>query len=464
MRQVALLLDVLQEMAPLAAYREAGDAQPVLLRLLARVLAPGTVQPAVLDTPASQQAFLQLVSGLCGREPAAAQGKAAAAGAAGGSKEPLLSPAAVLRHAVAPALQAGDAAEGLLLPLQVAELLIGGQEAAASGSAALQQTPLGGVRPVLQALLSLDARRIDRSAAALQASLEAYEQAASILQRCGSDAPTADAGSYFRRQLQTALPAAAHGQPGAPQPQQVQQLRQRMVQLLAALLPCLTAAEAAEVLRVALPAAIQTALLPGAAGPQASGHGILPGVHAAAVEAACRAALALALQPAQAPVAGEEPAAGEVRAAGAPPSALRQVAVERLLQHLTQHCARLATPSPAPSPAAAGGPPSAAEGPQLQLGPGDAQALGLRCFRELAQLAAAVYPAGYDCAALQAGLLQLARQLARPGAQEAPHEAPAAALLPAEAVQQQLAAAAALLPEGRLRDVVLLGVERAAAD
>lgn len=448
--QVTLLLDVLHEMAPLAAYRQEGDRQLLLLSLLARLLAPGS---QLLDTPGSKEAFLQLVAGLCGARPAVAHCKAAAP-AVPASKEPLLSPAAVLEGVVAPALQSqlpAATADGLQLPLQLAERLL--SAAQAPDGAAVQ--PPAALQPLLVGLLDLDARRIDRSPAALEASPDTFELAASILQHASSSS-SRSVGSYFQQHLQAALPA------GATTPQQLQQLRRRMLQLLAALLPCLTVSEAAEVLHVALPATIQAALLPPAA-KQQGGGGILPGAHAAAVEAACRAAQTLVLQSGEAPIAGEQLAAvveltAPGAAAGPPPSPLRQVAVERLLQHLTQHCARLATPVPL----AAGGQAGA-------LQQHEAQALGLRCFRELCQLAAAVGRAGYDCSTLQAGLLQLAHQLlgrqlaawaaAEAGTTATPQQQP---MLPPPQVQRQLAAAAAELPAGRMRDVVLLGIEQAA--
>ena len=416
--QVGLLLDVLREMAPLAAYPAPDGDRPLLLSLLAHLLSG---RPAALATPASRAAFLQLAAGLCGAAGGAgARGSAAAAAAAGGGA-PLLTPAALLAHVVAPALEQqllqgpGGAAEQLTLALQLAEALLpaptGDAATAPGGEAAAALAPL---RPQLSALLDLDARRVDRSAAALEAGPEPYELAAALLQRGGSgDGAAAAAAAYFSAQLQ---PAAA-----APGAQQLQQLRRRMLPLMAALLPCLTAAEAAEVLQAALPATIQAALTPGAAG-----GGILPGAHAAAVEAACRAAQALALQPAQAPLAGEAAAT-----AGEPPSALRQAAVERLGQHLVQHCVRLAAAGPA------GG---------LQLAPAEAQALGLRCFRELCGLVVALAPAGLDCATLQAGVLRLAQQLV-----------PAGGGGGGEEVRQALLGAAAALPADT-RELLALAV------
>ena len=460
--QVDLLLDVLQEMRPLAAFT--GEEQPqhgqqqarqMLLALLDQLLAPGIDaeqggQQQALDTPGSRQAFLQLVAGLCGvghtqttRAAAAASGAAAGAASRG---EPLLSPAAVLQHVVAPALErqrgavaAGEAgADLLLLPLQVAEALL---------DAATRQQEQQLLDPLLRGLLDLDSRRVDSSPAALLASLDTFELAASLLQRTSSSAgggAGSDAGAYFQEQLLG---------PAAAEPQQpVQQLRRRMVRLLAALLPCCTAEEAREILHVVLPTAIQAVLLRqpalAAAGPSAPA-GILAGAHAAAVEAACRAAKTLALHPEQAPIAGEQTGVEEASAAAtAQPSALRQVAVERVLQHLTQHCVRLASGAQAAAVAAAG----------------EARALGLRCFRELCQLASVVQPAGFDTATLQAGLLRLAQQLLprQPGSGVA---AGAAATtvegqLQAEEVERQLSAAAGALPAGRLRDLVRLGIQQ----
>jgi hypothetical protein len=459
---VDLLLDVLQEMRPLAAYTgeeqpQHGQQQPrqMLLTLLARLLAPGIdaeqgEQQQALDTPGSKQAFLQLVAGLCGvghtqtiRAAAAASGPAAGAASKG---EPLLSPAAVLQHVVAPALErqrgalaAGEvAADLLLLPLQLAEALL---------DAATRQQEQQLLEPLLRGLLDLDSRRVDRSPAALLASLDTFELAASLLQRTSSSAgggAGSDAGAFFRQQLL--------GPAAAPPQQPVQQLRRRMVGLLAALLPCCTAEEARQVLHVPLPTVIQSVLLRqpamAAAGPAAAA-GILAGAHAAAVEAACRAAKTLALHPEQAPIAGEQPIVEEAAAAAATaqPSALRQVAVERVLQHLTQHCVWLASGAQAASMAAA-----------------EAQALGLRCFRELCQLATTVQPAGFDTATLQAGLLRLAQQLL-PRQPSSGVAAGAAARtgdgqLQAEEVERQALAAAGALPSGRLRDLVLLGIQQ----
>jgi hypothetical protein len=459
--QVDLLLDVLQEMRPLAAFT--GEEQPqhgqqqarqMLLALLDQLLAPGIDaeqggQQQALDTPGSRQAFLQLVAGLCGvghtqttRAAAAASGAAAGAASRG---EPLLSPAAVLQHVVAPALErqrgvvaAGEAgADLLLLPLQVAEALL---------DAATRQQEQQLLDPLLRGLLDLDSRRVDSSPAALLASLDTFELAASLLQRTSSSAgggAGSDAGAYFQQQLLG---------PAAAEPQQpVQQLRRRMVRLLAALLPCCTAEEAREILHVVLPTAIQAVLLRqpalAAAGPAAPA-GILAGAHAAAVEAACRAAKTLA-HPEQAPIAGEQTGVEEASAAAtAQPSALRQVAVERVLQHLTQHCVRLASGAHAAAVAAAG----------------EARALGLRCFRELCQLAAVVQPAGFDTATLQAGLLRLAQQLL-PCQPVSGVAAGAAATtvegqLQAEEVERQLSSAAGTLPAGRLRDLVRLGIQQ----
>jgi len=273
---------------------------------------------------------------------------------------------------------------------------------------------------------------------------------------------------YFRRQLQHAGQLAAGQQPQQTMAQQ----RQGMVQVLAALLPCLTAAEAAGVLQAALPATVQELLLPPAARQQAGGA-ILPGAHAAAVEAACRAVLALALQPSLAPIAGEHAAAIEAGAAAAAaaaagvPSALRAVAVERALQHVVQHCVNLASAGAAAVTAPAGGSP--ADQPGLLLQPAEAQALGLRCTRELCQLVAALQQAGYDCSTAQVGLLQLARQLLAPSAAVAASPAEEAqqaqqALVPPAQVRQQLEAAAAILPQGRARDIVLLGIQQACAE
>ena len=494
--QVGLLLDVLREMAPLAGYRPQPGQPQLLLTLLAHLLLPsepGVAQSASLDTPASRGAFLQLVAGLCGCTPAA-HGKppapAAAAEAAAGGQQPLLSPAAVIEHVVSPALQlqqqADEAADPsqLLLPLQLAQLLAGSLVAPAGGGAQpppqQQQQAVhyqANLRQQLEALLELDGRRVDRSAAALQASPETYELAAAILQHAGADGsaagdfPVQAAGAYFRRQLQRAgVPEA-----GQASQQLMAQQRQHMLRLLAVLLPCLTATEAAEVLQVALPAAIQELLLPPAARQQAGGA-ILPGAHAAAVEAACRAVLALALQPGVAAIAGEqvaadEPGAGSTAAAGTP-SALRAVAVERAVQHAVQHCVNLASAGAA---VAASGPSSQ---PGLQLQPAEAQALGLRCTRELCQLAAALDRAGYDCSTVQVGLLQLVQQLLAPPAagavavEAAAHPAVGAQqaqqaqqqLAPQAQVRQQLEAAAASLPEGRLRELLLLGIHQASAE
>lgn len=496
--QVGLLLDVLREMAPLAGFRPQPGQPQLLLTLLAHLLLPdepGAAPPASLDTPASRDAFLQLVAGLCGCTPAA-HGKppataAAAAGAAGG-QQPLLSPAAVIEHVVSPALQLQQQADEtadpgqLLLPLQLAQLLAGSLVAPTGGGVQQQQQQQHAVhyqamlQQQLEALLELEGRRIDRSAAALQASPETFELAAAILQQAGADGsaagdfPVQAAGRYFRRQLQHAgVPKA-----GLSSQQLMAQQRQHMLRLLAVLLPCLTAAEAAEVLQVALPAAIQELLLPPAARQQAGGA-ILPGAHAAAVEAACRAVLALALQPGVAAIAGEQAAADEEgaasTAAAGTPSALRAVAVERAVQHAVQHCVNLASASAA---MAASGPSSQ---PGLQLHPAEAQALGLRCTRELCQLAAALDRAGYDCSTVQVGLLHLVQQLLAllaPPAAGAVAVAAAAgpavvaqqaqqaqqALAPLAQVQQQLEAAAASLPEGRLRELLLLGIHQASAE
>lgn len=497
LHQVDLLLDVLHEMAPLAGYRPQPHQPPLLVTLLARLLRPGERgrAAAALDTPGSRDAFLQLVAGLCGCRPTAT-GKAAAAAAAPGGQQPLLSAAAVLEHVVSPALQLQQreghvAAQGdLLLPLQLTQLLAGTLPAAAAagtpaaGAAAAAQQPgqqLAGLRPQLQALLDLGSRRIDRTPAALQVSLETFELAAAILQQTGSNSTTADASAeaaaagYFRQQLQAA------GQPGAgaQAQQQVAQLRQRLVQLLAALLPCATAAEAAGLLQAALPGAIQELMLPPAAKQQAGGR-VLPGAHAAAVEAACRAVHALALAPGQAPIEGEEPAeaadaaiaAATAAAVAAGPSALRQLAVERALQHLTQHCASLAAARATEAAA-----PAAQLAQQLRLQPAEAQALGLRCVRELCQLVGALQHGGYDCSTLQVGLLQLARQLLAPPAAAQPDASAGVAAAAPGATQQQrqqlassaqlrqqLEAVAAGLPEGRLRDLLLLGIQQAASE
>lgn len=474
--QVGLLLDVLQEMAPLAAYPSQPAQPPLLLMLLARLLSPtehDTAAPAALDTPGSREAFLQLVAGLCGCRPAA-HGKppgpaAAAAAVMPGGQQALLSPAAVLEHVVSPALrlhqQAGGAADPgqLLLPLQLAQLLGGGVAAAAGPAAAGAQQAvqhLALLRPQLEALLDLDGRRIDRSAAALQANPETFELAAAILQQAGSGGSAANSSAadaavrYFRQQLQHA------GWPQGGQQQPTAQQRQRMMQLLAALLPCLTPTEAAGLLQAGLPAAIQELLLPPAAR-QHAGAAILPGAHAAAVEAACRAVLALALQPGLAAIAGEQVAAAQPAAAveGAP-SAPRAVAVEHALQHVVQHCVNLA------SAGTAGTVGSLTARPGLQLQPAEAQALGLRSTRELCQLAAALQRAGFDCSTVQVGLLQLTRQLLAPPAAPVAVEAQQQRqqLAPQPQVQQQLEAAAAGLPEGRLRDMLVLGIQQACSD
>lgn len=525
--QVGLLLDVLHEMHALALFCSPAEEeegrrppaqaeQPLLLALLARLLTPedGTSQQqqqqaqslqavSTLDTPGSRQALVQLVAGLCGLSPDHGQPAAALRDARG----PLFSPAAVLQHVVVPAVEwhqgglaqrgaagsasaAAAAVQGLHLPLQLAQLLLAGQPAASTAGAGASRTSaspaahteaqqhLAPLLPLLRSLLDFEARRVDRSAVALAADSHTFELAASLL-RCldCSAGGYLGAGAYFLSQLQPLLVA----QPSAPAAQQqqqllrqrVQQLRRAMLELLAALLPCCTAAEAREVLHTALPLAIQSALMPGAA-PGGGGSGTspsLPGAHAAAVEATCRAAQMLALQPSQAPIAGEEapssPTAAVAAMAPAPsPSALRQAAVERLLQHLTQCCARLAAPAepssaalPAPAAAAVA---AAGETVPLQLGPAERQALGLRCFRELCQLAAALEPAGYDCGVIQTCLLQLAARQASPEGSPvdaAARQATPAGLLPAQQVHEQLAAAAQALPQGRMREVVLLAVE-----
>lgn len=152
------------------------------------------------------------------------------------------------------------------------------------------------------------------------------------------------------------------------------------------------------------------------------------------MEAACRATRVLGLQPEQTPIAGEEV---PPEAAG-PPSPLRQVAVERAVQHLTQHSVLLA----------------AAGQPDVRLAPTECLALGQRCFRELCQLAAALEPACFSCTTLQAGLLQLAQQLLAAAAARD-------AACSAREVGEQLAAAAAGLPAGQMRAVVLAAIERA---
>lgn len=452
---MGLLLDVLHEMAPLAAYRPGPGQPPLLLSLLARHLVPGKQHSSMLDTPASRDAFLQLAAGLCGRLPATRN----AVPAAGSKQGALLSPADVLQHVVAPALQqegAGEASLDFLLPLQLAQLVLGaaGGAAPGAGGAALQPH-LAVLQPLLGGWMDLDRRRIDRSTAALEASSEAYELAASMLGQAGSSG--CSAGSYLQQQLQAARREQAAS--AAEPQQQLQRLRRRMLQLLAALLPCLTTAEAEEVLQATLPAAIQALLLPAAA--EQPGGAVLPGAHAAAVEAACRAAQALALQPQVAAIAGEELAATAGAGAAQAPSPLRQAAVERTLQHLTRYCARLAAAPAVSTAATAGGRPE--EG-KLALRPAEAQALGLRCFRELCQLAAMVQRAGYDCGTLQAGLVQLVQQLlALRRVAAADPEAATAQLLPPQQVAEQLAAAAGGLPEGRLRDLVSLGIQQAAA-
>ena len=82
---------------------------------------------------------------------------------------------------------------------------------------------------------------------------------------------------------------------------------------------------------------------------------------------------------------------------------------------------------------------------------------------------AALQQAGYDCSTAQVGLLQLARQLLAPSAAVAASPAEEAqqaqqALVPPAQVRQQLEAAAAILPQGRARDIVLLGIQQACAE
>lgn len=523
--QVAFLLDVLHEMRGLALFcspskegRGPADQaeQPLLLAMLAGLLAPegGTQQqrrrrapvpqPAnTLNQPGSKQALVQLVAGLCGLGPDHGKPTAALPGTDG---QPLFSPVAVLQHVVLPALEghqaglaqrgravpsaasatAAVAVQGLHLPLQLAELLVGSGPAASSADAGGAHTAasqagdrearqlLAPLLPLLQGLLDFEARRVDRSSIVLAAGSSTFELAASLLRRLDSGAGRgAGAGAYFHSQLQPfLLPrpglTAAQQQQHLAQ-QQVQHLRHALLKQLAALLPCCTAADAREVLHIALPTAIQSALMPSAApgSGASSGGALLPGAHAAAVEAACRAARVLALQPSNAPLAGEEvpasaPATG-APAAAVPPSALRRAAVERVLQHLTQCCARLAAPaSPSTAPPTPVAETAAGEAALLQLGPAERQALALRCFRELCQLAAALEPAGYDCCTLQACLLQVAAsQIGRQegAVRAAEHHSPPAGLLPAQHVQEHLAAEAGALPKGRLREVVLLAVE-----
>jgi hypothetical protein len=439
-------------MWPLAALRDprqpgaSNDSDPLLLGMLADLLAPRGAAPQApaLDTPASQDAFLQLTAGLCG-VPAGKGGSAASAAAppVAAAVDALLSPAAVVQRVVSPALQQHSSQQGeeeeasrLLLPLQLADLLLGGDE----GGQLLTQ-----LRPMLGRLLNPAARRVDASPAALQpGALEAAELAAGIAQRVDGGASWNGVAAYFRRQLEPAL----HAQ---PLQQQLLALRKGMLRLLAALLPCCTAGEARQLLLQALPAAVQAALRPpvGRASPPPSA--VLPGAHAAAMEAACRAARALGLQPGLAPIAGEAALSAGAAAAAGPPSALRQVAVERAVQHLTQHSMLLvAAAQPDEGNAAQRRPAS------LQLTPAERLALGLRCFSELSQLAAALQPAGYSCATLQAGLLQLGQQLLR---EAGAHGAPCTA----QEVREKLAAAAAGLPPGQLRSVVLAAIERAGA-
>ncbi|KAI3433522.1 hypothetical protein D9Q98_003332 [Chlorella vulgaris] len=515
--QVNLLLDVLREMQPLAAYcpnqqqQQAGIEPPtVLLRLLAQMLVPGSSsqpQLAMLDTQGSRQALIQLVGGLCGAVPHGmarpATGKGAAAGAVspGSGELPLVSAAAMLRHVVAPALRPKQQhqqqqrheqyqqqqpqqpkAANMLLPLQLADLLVAttGDVTAGGGE---QSDQLVVLLPLLTGLLELEGRRIDRSPAVLQATgVDTLELAAELAQRLGIESCSCSGASrYFTQQLQIMHSAAAQAQPA----QRLQQLRQGMLRLLAALLPCCTAAEAREVLQAALPAAIQAAMMQAAApaqehlhfgGASASASSILPGALAAAVEAACRAARTLALRPDQAPIAGEQlpassqpPASADAMAAAraTAPTVLRQVAVEHMLRHLVLHSVRLAgsesnTAGPPPPLPPGGSPP-------LRLTAAEAQALGLRCFKELCQLVAALQAAGYNCATPQAGLLRLAQQLLHaPAANRCELEQgrvtrtqqPASIAL--DHVKRQLEAAARLLPEGRLREVALLGIEQAA--
>jgi hypothetical protein len=516
--QVNLLLDVLREMQPLAAYcpnqqqQQAGIEPPtVLLRLLAQLLVPGSSsqpQLAMLDTQGSRQALIQLVGGLCGAVPHGmarpATGKGAAAGAVspGGGELPLVSAAAMLRHVVAPALRPKQQhqqqqrheqyqqqqpqqpkAANMLLPLQLADLLVAATGDVTAGGGE-QSDQLAILLPLLTGLLELEGRRIDRSPAVLQAAgVDTLELAAELAQRLGIESCSCSGASrYFTQQLQIVHSAAAQAKPA----QRLQQLRQGMLRLLAALLPCCTAAEAREVLQAALPAAIQAAMTQAAApaqeqqhfgGASASASSILPGALAAAVEAACRAVRTLALRPDQAPIAGEQlpassqpPESADAMAAAraAAPSALRQVAVEHMLRHLVLHSVRLAgsesnTAGPPPLLPPGGSTP-------LRLTAAEAQALGLRCFKELCQLVAAVQPAGYDCATLQAGLLRLAQQLLHaPAANRCELEQgrvsrtqqPASIAL--DRVNRQLESAARLLPEGRLREVALLGIEQAAS-
>ena len=521
---------------------EAVRGPPLLLALLAQQL--GGSDAAALGTPGSRDACVQLVGGLCGaagqRAQAAAGAAGAAAGAVTGTEEPLLSRADVLQHAVAPALeqcarQQAVAPERLQLLLRLTQVLLqggGGGGATSEAAAAQRQRVSALLQPLLGGLLDLDRRRVDRSAAALTAGAETLELAASTLQQLGGQSLGADAAcnaaAYFQQQLQALQAVGA----AAPPRQQLLRLRRGMLQLLAALLPCCTAGEGREVLGAALPAAIQAALMPPASTQQPGGSSssaILPGAHAAAVEAACRAALALALHPEQAPLATEEgtpsskerTASSDAAGGAAPPPPLRRAAVERTLQHLTQHCARLVAAATdraawragaARRPAAAGAvAEEEEEGFFLRLGVAEAQALGLRCFRELCQLAAAVQPAGYDCGtlqvrqgvwqmgravmsryarrgqrttgagcrrrsqlacpsvpsplptapvALQAGLLRLAQLLKAPpnaarAGDEVVQQEPQQQLALRQ-VSEQLAAAAGALPAGALRDVVLL--------
>lgn len=270
------------------------------------------------------------------------------------------------------------------------------------------------------------------AAAAQQLPAPGAAAAARLLQLCAAHPPVA---SWAAEQASPAAPSAGSGSEAAyAQPlllalQQLQlpEARQALAATCAATLPVCTPAEAARVLESGLPLAVLAVVgPPGTAvqrGQQQAQQAQPAALQAAALEVACRGVHALALQPQVCPIAGEA-AAGAAseeeqwdgqRSSG--PSALRQVAVERALRHLSAHCRTLTSAAGAAAAGSGGRVADALASQREQAEPvaapaggweaaGVTAALAVRCFLELSRLAAALQPF-YGCATLQVCLLHL---------------------------------------------------------
>eukprot|EP00887_Chlorella_sp_A99_P005652 scaffold1.g5652.t1 len=473
--QAELLADVLGELAPLLRFPSSGSAGTGMQGsgapcLLLKLLASSLVHPLPSAGASGREVAASFVVKLCERFGSGASGVAPAASARD-QQSPAVKPADVLRHVVVPALRTlrgGD----LLGPLQLAAALL----LAGDGGGRLDAGAAGAeLAALLSSLLDLSRRRTDASARGLDTPLEAYQLAWELLHHCvpqptiaaagaaptsalvGGATPPLEVGAYLWSRL---LPALQQGGLAA--------LRGAVVAEVGALLPACTQHEAQQVLCITLPALIATALDPGsvpgdaeaaasaataAAGPQAVA------LQAAAFEAAVRAVHALALQPDVVCLAGEqderrEGAAGAVASGDGSPSLLRRIAVERTLQHLCWFASRLtAAEHPATTWPAVEGEQGEEEERKQRV------ALGLRCFRHLCQLTAAVQP-HYEASTLQVCLVHLVQQLLVLAGEGPGTRGGSSGQLQQVALAEMWAAARGL--EGSTWDIVRLALETTA--